>query len=330
MKIALTCFNQKNRENSTNLGFFKPECLDEQNHPLQACSSELMNPAKVLKNLGLAQNYLQETPFCYIRSYAPIWEYYLVALFLKDDKKKIKQNYKYMRTRPSKAGRQRLGKSFQRVGNLEYETWEKNYTRLDQFNLSGSEKERIKELKNESRKFVKELIKRKCSIRECSLEDAKHPQTGFIKFRKKAASAFLSFLIHGKKLNTKDIKELVAAPEKHLWLLKHFENSKQQETYQHILSTSLLMCLYGYKGGVVSKNFCKKVKKCISKENVKNEELKKHVIKLLTSAIEKKDGSHVESPLKKIYQNRDRINIQQRLGTWMQLLKGVSNAQKEP
>lgn len=122
----------------------------------------------------------------------------------------------------------------------------------------------------------------------------------------------------------------MAAPEKHLWILKHFEKSKQQETYQHILSTSLLMCLYGYKGGVVSKNFCRKVKNCISKENIKNKELKKRVIKLLTTAIEKKDGSYVESPLKKIYQNRDRINIQQRLGTWMQLLKGVSNAQKEP
>lgn len=327
MKIALTCFNQKNRENSINLGFFKPECLDEQNHPLQACSSELMNPAKVLKDLGLISNYLQETPFCYIRSYAPIWEYYLVALFLKKYEKEIKQNYDFMRRPPSKKeGRKRLGRSFQGVGNLEYETWKKNYTRLDQPNLTKYEKERIRELKKESERFVKKLIKRKCSIRECSLEEAKPPQDGFIKSRKKAALAFLSFLIHGKKIKPTNIKELVAEKEKLLWLLAHFENSNQQETYRHILSTSLLMCLYGYKGGVVSKKFCRYVKKCISKENVKNKELKNHVVKLLTSAIEKKDSRYVDPPLKKIYQNRDRINIQQRLGTWMQLLKGVSNA----
>ena len=240
MKIALTCFNQKNRENSTNLGFFKPECLDEQNHPLQACSSELMNPAKVLKELGLVQNYLQKTPFCYIRSYAPIWEYYLVALFLNEYEKEIKQNYNFMRNPPSKKGRQRLGRSFQGVGNLEYKTWKKNYTRLDQLNLDKFEKKRIKELKNESGKFIRDLVKRKCPIRECSIEEAKKPQAGFIKFRKKAASAFLSFLIHGKKLSPNDIKKLVAAKEKHLWLLNHFEKSEQQETYQHILFKKFL------------------------------------------------------------------------------------------
>ena len=96
MKIALT--NVSNFKNNK-IAYFKPKDLNETFSTFQTCSSVLMNPNRVLKDLKLDLNYLETPPFSFIRSYAPIWEYYLVALFVNEKGKIIENNYKYMRMR---------------------------------------------------------------------------------------------------------------------------------------------------------------------------------------------------------------------------------------
>lgn len=331
MIIALTNINPKHKENCKNLKLFKPNDLSETYQGPQTCSSDLLNPNLVLKKLELEPNYLKNPPFCYIRSYAPIWEYYLVALFLddKDLSRIIKKNYPYMRLKPKKNdGFHIFGKSYNGVGNKYYTDWKHNYARLEHESISKEEKERIEKLKEKSKKFVKALAKKGRPIRQY-----KTSEKSFIMCRKKTALAFLDFLIHGKLKKNETIDLIKEKPDdRHLWLLEHYENSKQSQTYKHILSVSLLMCLYGYKEGAVTKKFCKKVRQHLSKLTVKdnkNDDLKERVEKILSLAIQKSSNQHVIPPLAKIYKERDRLNIQQRLGTWMQLLKGVTNAQNE-
>lgn len=303
-------------------------------HPNHAGSTDLMDPPKVMRELGLSSNYLEEPPFCYIRSYAPIWEYYLVALNASHNKNvKISESvYHALSGTPYKTpGWISLG-SGRAVGNMFYDDWKKNYERFSSI-TKNQEKQRIANLAKESESFVELLIHRNCPIRQCTQKDYDNQERSrFFISRRRAAAAFMAFLLNdGSTLSKEDANALVTLKniyEELVWLLSYFQKKKEhQESYKHVLSAALLFSLYGHKGARCPKFFIKAIINHV-KEFSKDSDLKDNVLYRLKNVIDEEQETYVIPPLAFIYEERDRLSLTLRISSWLHLLEGVLDAQK--
>ena len=166
--------------------------LPEYYTPPYASSSELMDPNKVLKILELETNYLEKPPFYYIRSYASIWEYFLIALYMQFTPKNgvDLSLYRILSTKPSKSFLY-FGNGYHAVGNANFDDWKRAYLKRFE-NPPKKEIKYLKSLLNKTKPFVLALISRRQPTRRYH-----RLEKDFIEKRKKAAKIFLEFLIKG-------------------------------------------------------------------------------------------------------------------------------------
>lgn len=319
-----------------NPNYFGPENFGhELFSPHGAAKTDLMDPQKVLEDLGLNSNYLEEPPFCYIRSYASIWEYYLIALNASHNTSLqiTKTIYDDLSGTPYKKKEWISLGSGRAVGNADFEDWKKNYQRFSGI-TKESEKKRIEELAKQSEDFSEMLLNRRCPIRQCRKEEYANPEKHkFIKSRRKAAKAFTSFLLNnGETFSEDDADVLVQKKgiyDKLIWLLDFFSKKPEcVESYKHVLSASLLLSLYGYKGAILGKAFVRTVIKHI-KSFSKQSTQRDVVCRLLDRGVEDAKGVEVYPPLAIIYKERDRLLLTLRISSWLHLLEGVLNAQRQ-
>ena len=328
MIISLTLPNSPKKYSAD---YFYPTIFNSPEYytPPYASSSELMDPNKVLKNLQLETKYLETPPFYYIRSYAPIWEYFLVALYMRSTKKHGVDSslYHILRSKPSKKFLY-FGNGYHAVGNANFNDWKRAYLKRFE-NPPKGEMKSLRALLKDTNAFVKSLIKRKEPTRQYQ-----QSESGFIKERKKAAKCFLEFLIKGHLDNkfVKTLSEKRSELEQLELLLEYYEKKEKIESYNHILSVSLLLCLYGHQDGWITKSFCTDVCKRIKEiplSKQKNKAFQKSVIDSLNNAIHcAADNSLIRPPLAFIYKERDQVSIQKRISSWLHLLKGCVDAER--
>ncbi|GEM_PF-4436285 len=321
MKLALTMTNKQK---------FNPSYFEEENFKHETAyarlgaSSLLMDPGKVLNALGLNSDYEHTPPFCYIRSYAPIWEYYLIALNYEDLEQDV---YELLRGTPAKNKWFKYFGSGRAVGNRKYDDWKNNYNRLIHNDLF--ERERIRLLSEETKVFADLLVNNKSPIRQCPIKDFENPRNSkLIQARKKAACAFLNFLIEGQ-VGENELELLMRKSNMYnrfKWLIRHFKDVPN--SYRHMLSVAFLYCLYGKRDSEIPCDFFVFVKKEIS--TLTENEIQKQVCNLFDSALANSKDGWVKPPLVEIYEERDRLSLQKRIGIWLHLLKGVIDAQNEP
>lgn len=330
MIIALT----KPVGNKFSPRYFHPENFEhELFSPNNAGKTDLMDPPKVLRELGLSSNYLEEPPFCYIRSYAPIWEYYLIALNVSMNNLKIDRGiYEPLSGTPYKSNGWKPLDSGRAVGNADYDDWKNNYQRFSDI-ANEYEKRRVAKLAEQSEEFAKMLVDRSCPIRQCRESECNNPEKSrFLKSRRMAAKAFASFLLNdGATFSEDDANELVQKGEiyeKLIWLLNYFSKKQgNDESYKHVLSASLLLSLYGFKGSVLTKTFVRSVLKHV-KDFSKQSDLKVAVCRFLENVVSETEGADVRPPLANIYKERDRLSLTLRISSWLHLLEGALNAQR--
>lgn len=290
-----------------------------------SCSSDLMDPNQLLKSLNLETKYLETPPFCYIRSYAPIWEYFLVALYMQFQPKHGVDDslYQRLRDKPSKNFKY-FGRGYHAAGFASFSRWKDSYLkRFD--NPPPKEKNSLNKLAKSTKPFVEQLINRRLPLRQYDLSE-----NAFRKNRKIAAKSFLFFLIKNQ-LDDKFAKQLIGKNEFEQLndLLDHFEENS--DSYKHILSVSILLCLYGHQDGWITKSFCEKTCRRIEKLPLvkeKNQKIRNSVVKSLHEAVRGvANNTWIRPPLAFIYKERDQISIQKRISSWLHLLKDTINAE---
>lgn len=328
MIISLTLPNSPKKFSSD---YFYPEIfsLPEYYTPPYANSSELMNPNKVLKILKLETKYLETPPFYYIRSYASIWEYFLIALYMHFNPENgvDASLYRILCSKPSKNFLY-FGNGFHAVGNADFNDWKRAYLKRFE-NPPEKEIKYLKSLLNETKPFVESLINRRVPTRQYH-----RLETEFIKERKKAAKCFLKFLVK-ENLDNEFVRTLSTKRselDQLELLLGYYERNKKLGSYNHILSVSLLLCLYGRQDGWITKSFCLNISKKIKNlplSDQKSKIFRKFVIDALDNAVRSNaDDSWIRPPLAFIYKERDQISIQKRISSWLHLLKGCVDAER--
>lgn len=327
MIIALTGVDGWTKEKS----FFLEDIFSHETMSyLRGSSSELLDPNAVLTKLGLQSDYLDKPPFRYIRSYATIWEFYLVGLHLanRNQEKRIRSVHEKMCGKPSNIPPQKcLGRFARAVGNTDYTVWKNHYNIM--IDSHGAQNRDVANLKKQTSEFVEHLISKPCAIRQYSDQDL---TKGFVKKRQMAAKTFFEFLIKGKIEDKNIVENLYKQPldKKLKELYIYFDHQKDTESCKHILSVSLLLCLYGRKDSSVSTTFFNFVKEQVGKLN--DSKMKSNVYVILQHSLKtaaEAGDNFVVPPLKKIYKEHDRINIMKRISSWFRLLEGTIDAQNE-
>lgn len=283
--------------------FFAPigELFSEENGGHLVPQSDVESPNKVLKTLWSEFKISEIKPFCYIRTGANIWEYYLLRMHGCS-----KNRYDNLRTKPARTfgnlRRVRLG--------FTYDDWLSRYEKID-----GKDG---KTLKNASKDFISALKRKSDALRF----DYREPN--YTKSRKNAAKAFFSYLTSGKEAI---IKKLLDKPTLYDILILMIQNEKNECKKEHLYCISLMLCLYGRKDeAAVSRKLAKMVSDRLNtfKSGLATEinlELKK------VSNNFKKD---FKPPFAWIYgYYQDRANILFRLTTWLALVESTFRAYKE-
>lgn len=279
--------------------FFAPigDLFSEENGGHLVPQSDIESPNKV-KTLWSGFNINEIKPFCYIRTGANIWEYYLLKMH-----GCCKNRYDKLRTKPARTfgnrSRVRLG--------FTYDDWLSRYETIDD-----------KKLKNASKEFISAL-KRKSEALRFDYRDL-----NYTKSRRYAAKAFFSYLTSGKETI---IKKLLDKPTLYDILILMIQNEKNKRKKDHLYCISLMLCLYGRKDeAAVSGKLAKMVSERLNTFNSGlateiNLELKK------VSNNFKKDFKPPFAWIYGCYQ--DRANILFRLTTWLTLVESTFKAYKE-
>lgn len=309
------------RKGSLALKWFKDACVPEEAG--KTVGSDIWSdPSSLLTTVGLGENFVNDSPFKYLKTNAYIWEYSLLHLCMQLYPKTIvvkKKQYdpllKVSRhiVRPERF----IGHG---PGNV---TRWKNLYKWD-LPKENVDKD-IQELAKASKPFCEYLLKRGIGIRDYGR--TKKNAECYLRLRKEAAKAFCKFLI-GKKGEPGTILSF----EKNDYdaaLYGLLLNGKKGTFSRHVLAVSLLYCLYGRLRDKKDEKelSCKLVNKlvaCLNKEWPKKTEIQNDIIVYLKRSKETGFPS-----LSKYYDFRQHMNVFKRINIWLNFLAETYNIRCE-
>jgi hypothetical protein len=259
------------------------------------------DPSKLLERLDL-KGILENEPFNSITTAGSVWEYYLLR-FVHVKRLSYRQLIKNVDQNESAIdGCRRTA-----LGNP-YDIWQRNYKIINN-----------QCLKRKALPFVNILLRRKCPIRQ-------NGTSVFLSKRKIAARAFFSYLIGNTTTykffsyleNCNDFQEQLTK-----LILKHPKN-------RLFLTSGLMMCLYGGKNvSWLNSKLAKAVHDNLN-SFAKHTETGQKTIRYL--AMNAGNKHSFKPPFKDIYHpivgNRERVNINFRIQTWLKLLNDTLYASK--
>ena len=260
--------------------------------------SDIESPNKVLKTLWADFKIDQIKPFCYIRTGANIWEYYLLRIHGCSSAR-----YNNLRKKPSRT----FGNLRRASLGFTYEKWKKNYKEI-----------KNDVLKEKSYDFICALKEKTGALRHNDRERK------YIKSRQKAAEAFFKYLTNNEKSIANDISKCKTLYEILETMIKKEKNPKRK---QHLYCISLMLCLYGRKDEAsvsfkLAKIVCDKIKS-----------LKKNLAIEICTELKKASRGFTRDfkpPFANIYgYYQDKATILFRLTTWLSLVEATSRARME-
>jgi len=268
----------------------------------EAQSNIFYEPAKLLDACGL-KDVLKNEPFKYIITPSRIWEFYLLRYvhISRRDYKKL--------TAPITIGQQPVKRCIRSAVGNPFDKWQSNY------HLINSRK-----LRKETLSFAKKLASRKCPIRQKGTNDFKNK-------RKIAAKSFFKYLI-GQTIKNKIFEELKNSQDSQSRLTILINNYPNNNLF---ITSGIMVCLYGGKNtDWIDSKLANALLKAIKHKMGK---YKNTVLKDIYNIIRiKADSKHFRPPYKGIYDvgigNRERVNINFRIETWLKLLEDTFNASR--
>lgn len=284
------------------------DLFKERNPPTQGGETPenvFYEPAKLLKHLGL-NNVLEREPFKNIRTAGRVWEFYLLRVI-----EPGRRDYNYLIKPVFSKPAPFKGCTRAKLGNP-YDKWLKNYPDIS----TGELGKRI--LGRAAKSFAKKLMSRKCPVRQKGTSD-------FYKKRKHAAKRFFAYLINGT-VNRNLYSELRDCDTSQGILAKLIIKYPRNNLF---LASGLMICLYGGKNeNLIDSNLAKAVNRNLKSLN--DSEYKKKTLQILK--VESKQNSF-KPPFQDIYDamggNRERVNINFRIQTWLKLLEDTLNANQK-
>lgn len=309
------------------LDYFKDVCVAEEAGK-NVGTDIWSNPSKLLKAVGLGEDFVGEAPFKYLKTNAYIWEYSLLHLCMQLYPKKIvvqKDQYDPLLEESKHVVRP---ERFIGHGPGNVTRWKNLYKwDLPKDNVD----EAVRELGKKALPFCEYLlnrgIKRGIGIRDYG--KTKPAQQKYIRLRKEAASAFCRFLIAGKGkvaniLPSEDDKKRKKYDFYDLTLCCLLSNSKGGFS-KHVLAVSLLRCLYGRLRDKKNekKLYPKLVTKlipCLKKYWTEKGDIQNDVIAGdIIAHLERSKETLVPS-LSDYYDFRQHMNVFKRINIWLDFL----------
>lgn len=259
------------------------------------------DPSRLLEVCGL-KGVLDEEPFKYIRTAGSVWEFYLLRFAKNIGRRqynKLINKPIYWQQEPVAGGTRR------RVGNP-YNIWPNNYPTIKNPSLQKA-----------TESFANKLVSRKCPIRQRGSDD-------FATKRKKAAQSFFKYLIGGKITKTL-FDKLRECEDSQNSLIHLIKNYPQIDLF---ITSGLMTCLYGGKNiHWVDAKLANAVATAMKRKTLSP--IVENVCNILIS---KKNNKYFKPPYRNIYDvkggNRERVNINFRIQTWLKLLEDTLRASK--
>lgn len=266
------------------------------------------DPSSLLEVCGLT-GVLDDEPFKYIRTAGNVWEFYLLRFASKIG---CRQYNRLIKPIPHQQGRF-AGCSRRKLGNP-YDIWPYNYPLIEN-----------RYLRKATGSFANKLVSRKCPIRQLK------GKNDFEEMRNKAAKAYFKYLI-GRETGRTITRVLFEE-------LRGYDDFKGRlrllvKTYPKndlFITSGLMTCLYGGKNiKWVDAELAIAVAKALAEKcRTTPNPIVKNVYNILYS---KKSNRDFRPPYKNIYDikggNRERVNINFRIQTWLKLLEDTLHASK--
>ncbi|HPM09150.1 MAG TPA: hypothetical protein PK941_01725 [Paludibacter sp.] len=259
-------------------------------------------PAKLLQACGF-KDVLNEEPFKYIITPSRIWEFYLLRYINIG-----RRDYKKLTTAITIGQQPVEGCTRSAVGNP-FDKWQSNYHLI-----------KSRKLQEETLSFAKMLASRKCPIRQ-------NGTLYFINRRKQAAKSFFKYLI-GQTIHNKIFEKLKASRNSQSRLTILINNYPNNDLF---ITSGIMVCLYGGKNtDCIDSGLAHALLKAIKHKRGKdkNTDLNDvyNIIKI------KANSNYFRPPYKDIYDvrfgNRERVNINFRIETWLKLLEDTFDASR--
>lgn len=261
------------------------------------------NPVELLDNCGL-KDILTDKPFNNIRTAGSVWEFYLLRFA--DDISRSR--YRPLIKSIPRECEPIAGCSRRRVGNP-YNTWESNYPEIDDSVLRSAAKP-----------FANKIVSRKLPVRQARGDDFKAK-------RRNAAKVFFNYLIgiNIKKNLLAKLQECENFQEQLILLLKKYPDNDL------FVTSGLMVCLYGgRKKTWVDARLASAVANSLSKKS--DDASNDYTSKVCSILMSKRKNKDFRLPYHDIYDprrgNRERVNINFRIQTWLKLLEDTGNASK--
>ena len=258
------------------------------------------DPSRLLKDCGL-KGVLDDEPFKYIMTAGSVWEFYLLRFANNVGPRQYNKLIKPIAWSEEPSG----GCSRRKLGNP-YDTWHDNYPEI-----------KNRYLRKATESFANKLVSRKCPIRQKGSND-------FIEKRKNAAKYLFKYLIGGKITQTlfDKLRECEDFQDRLIHLIKNYPQNNL------FITSGLMSCLYGGKNtDWVNAKLANAVITAMKRKT--SNTIVENVCNILNS---KKNNKYFKPPYKNIYDvkggNRERVNINFRIQTWLKLLKDTLNASK--
>lgn len=264
-------------------------------------------PAKLLQACGF-KDVLNKEPFKHIITPSRIWEFYLLRYV----EKISRRDYKKL-TAPISIDQKPVNGCIRSAVGNPFVKWKSNYHLI---NESKSDRK----LRKETLTFAKKLASRKCPIRQ-------NGTPYFINRRKQAAKSFFKYLI-GQTIRNKIFEKLKASRNSQSRLTILINNYPNNDLF---ITSGIMVCLYGGKNtDCIDSGLAHALLKAIKHKRGKdkNTDLKDvyNIIKI------KANSNHFRPPYKDIYDvrfgNRERVNINFRIETWLKLLEDTFDASR--
>jgi hypothetical protein len=277
--------------------------------------NNLEDPGILCERLGLtseADRFMNKKPLVGLSSGGPIWEYYILGLFV-DEFNIGRRIYAKLRKGVDDGAVYKFcDKSA--IGNEKYDDWIKLYK--NKINPTGAQKRKM-------RSFVKNLVESRKPLREVSNKRLTNS-------RARAAQVFFEYLTQDFFADKISVKSFVKKKfyEQICYLFKQQRFSKK-----YLLKVSLLLCLYGCNYRLEDNDafcinnldFVSTVKDQLTKLRVYtvNEGFRDNVVEALSYC----GGGTFYPPFSYVYQYyRERLSIYMHLNVWSKLIKDTRNA----
>lgn len=292
---------KKNRKNSKSLSeLFTEKGNFDKGREAQA--EIYYEPAKLLDACGF-KDVLKNEPFKHIITPSRIWEFYLLKFtnISRRDYKKL--------TAPISTGQQPVKGCIRSAVGNPFDKWQSNYHTIDD-----------RKLRIETLSFAKKLASRKCPIRQNGTDDFKNK-------RKAAAKSFFKYLI-GQTIKNKIFEKLKDSQDSQSRLTILINNYPNNNLF---ITSGIMVCLYGGKNtDWIDSKLANALLKAIKP---KRGEYKNTALKDIYNIIRiKANSKSFRPPYKDIYDvkvgNRERVNINFRIETWLKLLEDTFNASR--